>query len=136
VITAKPQHAALNAALAAHRLWVIEGLPLGPMVAISPQAGSLDGGDTPEPHPDVDRDHLVFCDGGRDRNPMCEGLALAEGCVTFTAPHWAGEVALKLRPLDLALAKQMGMKPSGIDLVDLEPGVTEHEDVFDGLFPR
>jgi hypothetical protein len=137
MITAKPQHAAVNAALAAHRLWVIEGLPLGPMVAISPQAGSLDPADTPSPHPDIGKDHLVFCDGGRDRSPMCEGLTLATpDRIEFTAPYWAEAAPLRMGPLDLRLAKQMGLKPRGEDLSDFDPDNEEHQDIFDWMFPR
>lgn len=132
VITPKPQHAAVNAALAEHRVWAILGLPLGPMAAISPQVGSLDGGDTPEPHPDVGKDHLVFGDGARGRGPVVEGLAVGpNGLTPFRLTNWS-DATVTMRPMDIPLAQEIGIR----DAEGLDPENEEHQDILDGMFPR
>lgn len=132
-VTAKPKHAALNAVLAKHRLW---SFTLGGRVhvAISPQVGSLDPADTPEPHEDIGKDHLVFCDGTRWRSPVVEfrGTSSAPAGLRIVAPGWAADEFV-LTPLTLASAQASGQFP---DTEGLVPGNDEHEALFDGMFPR
>lgn len=132
MITAKPKHAAVNATFAKHRLWVITGLVEDYVLAISPQLGSMDPADTPTPHPDIGKDHLVFVDGGRWRSPMAESVfAAGDGIAQFKLPYWS-QGWLRIQPLTIEVAQSMKMP----NVEGLTPGVPEDEDIFDSMFPR